>query len=285
MRSLGLGALVLIGAVLVGDALPASAQSRSVGQVIDDTAITAEVKAKLVADTLSNLTKINVSTRNGVVTLTGEVVASEIRARAVRIASLVKGVQSVVDNIQVAGGPAPPVAATSEGSPAVDVTGVVSQVDPATGTIILKDGRVLRMTSETMVWQPTTIQSLQPGTPVLLRGAAPLGVQSAPAAPVGAQPPVPASEWRMGTVQSADRASSRLVLTDGTVVRLGPGVNVLRGAERLTVEQVVPGSEIVFRPTAPRPAGPAEGSASPGTSSVYDAAEVNVVWMPAGSMR
>lgn len=276
MRSLRF-ALILTVVVIAAGAMVASAQSRSVGQVIDDTTITAEVKAKLVADTLSNLTKIGVSVRNGVVTLTGDVIAPEIKARAVQIAASVKGVRTVVDNIQVAGGApvgAPPPTASVPDASVVDVTGVVSQVDPATGTIILQDGRVLRMTNETMVWQPTTIQSLRPGTPVLVRSAAPVGVQSAPQA-----------GWLMGTVQSVDRARSRLVLSDGTVVRLSPGVNVLRGAERLTIEQIAPGSEVVFRPIAPSPTGPAEGSAMPGTSAVYDAADVNVVWMPAGAPR
>jgi len=269
-------ALVLVLVVAGSGATVASAQSRSVGQVIDDTAITAEVKAKLVADTLSNLTKIGVNTRNGVVTLSGEVNSPETKVRAVQLASGVKGVRTVVDNVQVAGAPAgttppaPPTAAVPDPSGA-DVTGVVSQVDPATGTIILKDGRVLRMTSETVVWQPTTIQSLRPGTPVLVRSAAAVGTQSPPAG------------WLMGTVQYVDPARSRIVLSDGSVVRVAPSVNIVRGTERLTVEQIAPGTEIVIRPIAPSPTGPAEGSASPGTAAAYDAAEFNVVGMPAGA--
>jgi hypothetical protein len=274
MNSVRLGALVMI-VVLVGAfAMAAAAQSRTVGQVIDDTSITAEVKAKLVADTLSNLTKIGVSTRGGVVTLAGDVYAPEIKNRAVTIASTVKGVRSVIDNIQVAGAPVPPQTAPVPDSSIVDVTGVVSQADPATGTIILQDGRVLRMTNETMLWQPTTIQSLQPGTPVLVRGVAPIGVQSGPTA-----------GWRMGTVRTVDPTASRIALSDGTVVRLSPAVNIRRGAERLTVEQIAPGSEVVIRPIAPSPTGPAEGSASPGTPAAYEAAEINVVWMPASAQR
>ena len=276
MRSLRLAALVWIVMVMssVTGVVVASAQSRSVGQVIDDTSITTEVKTKLVADALSNLTKIGVSTRNGVVTLTGDVAAPEIKARAVHIASTVKGVRSVVDSIQVAGAPlaSPPLPDPTQDG--VDVTGVVSQVDPATGTIILQDGRVLRMTNETVVWQPTTIQSLHPGTPVLVRSAAPLGTAAGPT-----------PGWRMGTVQRVDAAASRIVLTDGTVVRLGPAVNIRRGAERLKLEQIVPGSEVVIRPVVPPLTGPAEGSASPGASVAYEAAEINVVWMPASAPR
>ena len=275
MKSLRLSALILI-VIAVAGATGAAAQSRTVGQVIDDTSITTEIKAKLTADTLSNLTKIGVNTRNGVVTLTGDVDSLERKARAVQIAGSVKGVRGIVDNIQVAGAPVtpgPPTASVPP-PPGAEVTGVVSQVDPATGTIILQDGRVLRMTSETLVWQPATVQSLRPGTQVLVRGAAPLGVQ-----------PGASTEWRMGTVHSVDRARWRIMLTDGTVVRVSPSVNVRRGTERLTLEHIVPGSEIVFRPIAPPSVGSAEGSASPGAPAVMDAAEINVVWMPAGAPR
>lgn len=282
MKLLRLSALILI-VIAVAGATGAAAQSRTVGQVIDDTSITTEIKAKLTADALSNLTKIGVNTRGGVVTLTGDVDSLERKARAVQIAGSVKGVRGIVDNIQVAGAPVTPGPPTASAPPppGSEVTGVVSQVDPATGTIILQDGRVLRMTSETLVWQPTTVQSLRPGTQVLVRGAAPLGVQSgATGVQSGAT-----TEWRMGTVHSVDRARSRIVLTDGTVVRVSPSVNVRRGTERLTLEHIVPGSEIVFRPIAPPPVGPAEGSASPGAPAVMDAAEINVVWMPAGAPR
>ena len=175
MRSFRISALVLIMTLIVivaAVAMVASAQQRSVGQVIDDATLTTEIKAKLTADTLSNLTKIGVSTRDGVVTLTGDVDSLERKARAVQIASSVRGVRQVVDNVQVLS-PAtpPPPAASAPGQPTFEVTGVVSQVDSSTGTIILQDGRVLRMTGNTLVWQPTTIQALRPGTQVLVRGA------------------------------------------------------------------------------------------------------------------
>jgi hypothetical protein len=282
MRSLRPTVLVavVLAVIFVAGAV-ATAQSRSVGQVIDDVAITTEIKAKLTAETLSNLTRIGVSTRDGIVTLTGDVDPLERQARAAQIAGAVKGVRGVVNNIQVAGAPVtpspPPPTASVPDSPAVDVTGVVSQVDPATGTIILQDGRVLRMTSQTLVWQPTTIQALRPGMPVLVRGAAPIGVQ-----------PSATGEWRMGTVRSVDPAASQIVLTDGIIVRVSPSVNIRRGPDRLTVEQIVPGSEVVIRPIAPSPTGPAEGSASPGQvgrPAAIDAAEINVVRMASGGLR
>ena len=172
MRSFRISALILI-VIIAAGAFAASAQQRSVGQVIDDATITTEIKARLTADALSNLTKIGVLTRDGVVTLTGDVDSLERKARAVQIASSVRGVRQIVDNVQVLGGPAapPPPTASLPGQPTFEVTGVVSQVDPSTGTIILQDGRVLRMTGNTLVWQPTTIQALRPGAQVLVRGA------------------------------------------------------------------------------------------------------------------
>jgi hyperosmotically inducible protein len=280
LRPTFLSAMVLIVIVAAG-AVVTSAQSRSVGQVIDDATISTEVKAKLVADKLSNLTQIGVGTRNGVVTLTGTVDSLERQSRAVQIAGSVKGVRTVVSNIQVTGAPvtpAPPPTASVPDPSTVDVTGVVSQVDPSTGTVILQDGRVLRITGQTLVWQPSTIEALRPGSQVLVRGAAPVRVQ-----------PSTTGEWRMGTVRAVDRAASQIVLTDGTVVRLSPSVNIRRGSERLTLEQIAPGSEVVIRPMASSPTGAAEGSALPGrmgtAAAVIDAAEINVVWMPSGGLR
>ena len=191
MRSFRLLALVLIAIVVAAGVMAVSAQPRSVGQVIDDTTITAEIKTKLTADALSNLTKIGVNTRHGVVTLTGDVDSLERKARAAQIAGSVNGVRGIVDNIQVGGAYAPPATSAIPETPG-DMTGVVSQVDPSTGTIIFQDGRVLRMTGETRIWQLTTIQSLRPGSQVLVRAGERLGLgQASPntnvySTPVGA---------------------------------------------------------------------------------------------------
>jgi len=247
--------------VLAAGAGVAVGQSRTVGQTIDDTVITTEIKAKLAADQLSNLTKIGVDTKNGVVTLSGTVDSLERQQRAVQIAGSVKGVRGVVNSIQLAGTPAP--GSTAAAPPAVDATGVVARVDPSTGTITLQDGRVLRTNPGTMIWQPTTVQALRPGTQVLVRGAAPIGVDRAATAP--------APEWRMGTVRTVDSPTSQIVLTDNTVVRVAPSAYIHRGAERLALEQIAPGSEVVIRPLS--------------TSPTLDAAEINVVWAPSASLR
>ena len=258
----------------------APAAARSVGQVIDDAAITTEVKAKLTADKLSNLTKIEVKTEAGIVTLNGVVDDSERRLRAAQIVSSVNGVKGLVNNIHVAGSTVPAAPAASSvplpGS-SVDATGIVSHVDPNTGTITLQDGRVLRTTGQTVVWQPSTVQGLRPGSHVLVRDAAPIGVH--PTAAMGAP------EWRMGTVRSVDRTAGVVVLNDGTLVRVTPTAVVRRGSERVMLDQLLPGTEVVIR-TVPNRSGSAEGSAFPGrvsSASTIDASEINVVWTPVGS--
>jgi hyperosmotically inducible protein len=268
-------ALVLI---LTAGVVSVAAQSRTVGQTIDDTVITTEIKAKLAADKLSNLTKIGVNTKNGVVTLSGTVDSLERQERAAQIAGAVKGVRGVVNAIRVAG--TTPASTASVPPPAVDATGVVACVDPTTGTITLQDGRVLRTTNGTMVWQPTTVQALRPGAQVLVRGAAPVGLERGVTAA--------APEWRMGTVRSVDSPTSQIVLTDGTVVRLAPSAYIHRGADRLVLEQIAPGSEVVIRTLPPPVPGSVEGSALPGqaaTALTLDAAEINVVWAPSAVLR
>jgi hyperosmotically inducible protein len=260
---------VLLTAVVTGVS-PAAA--RSVGQVIDDTVITTEVKAKLTAEKLSNMTKVEVKTVDGIVTLNGTVDTPERRARSAQIAGAVDGVKGIVNNIHVAGSTVP--AATAPTSvPMVDATGIVASVDAATGTVTLQDGRIVRMTNQTVLWQPTTIHSVRPGTQVLLRDATPVAVQ--PNAAVGTP------EWRMGTVRSVDRGAGLIVLTDGTTVRLAPSAVVRRGNERIAVDQITPGSEIVIRTLPPSFGIGAEGNAFPGRLTV-DASEVNVVWTPVG---
>ena len=80
---------------------------RTAGRNIDDLTITASVKARLVADKLTNFTRIDVDTVNGVVSLTGLVESEFERRRAEDIASLVDGVEKIVNDLQVQKAPAP----------------------------------------------------------------------------------------------------------------------------------------------------------------------------------
>ena len=74
---------------------------RTAGRNIDDATLTASVKSSLVADKVSNLTRVDVDTTNGVVSLNGVVESPEQKRRAEELASRVDGVKKVINNLQV----------------------------------------------------------------------------------------------------------------------------------------------------------------------------------------
>jgi hyperosmotically inducible periplasmic protein len=85
--------------------LPACATSSSGGRAIaastDDASITARVKTALLNDTQVNATKIDVSTSNGVVTMTGTVRSQPEQQRAIQLARQVNGVKDVKANLTI----------------------------------------------------------------------------------------------------------------------------------------------------------------------------------------
>jgi hyperosmotically inducible protein len=64
-----------------------------------DTGITTNVKSKFLADDLVKSSQIEVTTQNGVVTLTGNVDSEEAKNKAIELARATKGVKNVVDMI------------------------------------------------------------------------------------------------------------------------------------------------------------------------------------------
>jgi osmotically-inducible protein OsmY len=93
------GAIVLL--VLTGcQALT----GKTAGRNVDDANLTASVKATLVADKVTNLTRVDVDTDNGVVYLNGSVESVQQRNRVEQLARRVDGVKTVVNNLQVTGG-------------------------------------------------------------------------------------------------------------------------------------------------------------------------------------
>ena len=74
---------------------------KSAGENVDDAKITASVKSKLVADKAANLTRVDVDTNNGVVSLNGIVETPQQKVRAEQLAREASGVQRVVTNLQV----------------------------------------------------------------------------------------------------------------------------------------------------------------------------------------
>ena len=65
----------------------------TLGENIDDGALTSSVKTQLASDKLITLTRVGVETNNGIVYLTGEVETAEQKSRIGSIASAGKGRQ------------------------------------------------------------------------------------------------------------------------------------------------------------------------------------------------
>ena len=263
-------ALILVLAIAVLGVVPVHA--RTVGQVLDDAAIVASIKAKIAADRLSNLWSIDVGSHEGVVTLGGTVDTPERRDRIGQLASGASGVKNVVNNIKVSGGGDTVSSSSSSSSSSsnsrsstgatIDATGNVASVEPSTGTLALADGRVVRVTDATTIWKSSSVEDLKPGAQVLIRNGAQAGVESSASRPQG--------DWRMGTVRRVNSAAGELILADGTVVNVSPSTIVQRGTQRLTLDALEPGWEVVV--TAPKP-------------PAVDAAQIDVVWAPTASAR
>ena len=74
---------------------------KSAGTNVDDAMITSSVKTKLAGEKMSSLTRIDVNTERGVVTLTGVVESSDMKATAENLARQVDGVRRVENNLQI----------------------------------------------------------------------------------------------------------------------------------------------------------------------------------------
>lgn len=71
------------------------------GQVVDDSMLTASVKAKLTENADTKAHQINVGTENGVVQLTGFVDSTTMKAKAGEIARSVDGVKNVRNDLEI----------------------------------------------------------------------------------------------------------------------------------------------------------------------------------------
>ncbi|HEX8011456.1 MAG TPA: BON domain-containing protein [Casimicrobiaceae bacterium] len=72
-----------------------------IGSAADDAAITAKIKAGILAEPGLKSLQINVDSKNGTVTLSGNVASNNLRDRAKQIAMSTEGVKNVVDNLTV----------------------------------------------------------------------------------------------------------------------------------------------------------------------------------------
>jgi hyperosmotically inducible protein len=84
--------------------LTGCAGNRSLGERVDDAAITAKVKTQLATDPTAKAYQINVDTANGVVQLNGFVDSQDGKQAAERVARSVDGVTRVRNNLEIKGG-------------------------------------------------------------------------------------------------------------------------------------------------------------------------------------
>jgi hyperosmotically inducible protein len=75
--------------------------TRTAGEVVDDSMLTAKVKAALIADPTVKAHEVNVETREGVVQLSGFVDNAEAKRTAADVAGRIAGVKDVRNELQV----------------------------------------------------------------------------------------------------------------------------------------------------------------------------------------
>src|SRR5215510_4994851 len=162
-----------------------------------------------------------------------------INGRQAALESLAPGTNATV----VSRGPNTGTVGTSPASSTYGVTGTVAQVDRQNGVITLQDGRTVRLSGQSFVWQATPIQAIQPGSQIFVGNVQPAAV--APQQPVAVAPP-PAV---VGTVRGVDRNNSVIALQDGTYVKVLPTTRVQSAGSTLAISQVRPGDSVAVWPT------------------------------------
>jgi hyperosmotically inducible protein len=78
-----------------------TSKQEGTGQYIDDSVITAKVKAAIFEDPTTKASEINVETYKGVVQLSGFVISQDAANRAIELARGVKGVKSVKNDMRL----------------------------------------------------------------------------------------------------------------------------------------------------------------------------------------
>ncbi|WP_374319548.1 BON domain-containing protein [Aquabacterium sp.] len=96
-----LASMTAVAALLVLPGCAVTRDQSTVGEYLDDAAITTKVKAKFVEDKAVDATAISVETLNGEVVLSGFAKNGTEKARAEELARHVKGVRSVKNALEV----------------------------------------------------------------------------------------------------------------------------------------------------------------------------------------
>jgi predicted small secreted protein len=139
---------------------------KTLGQSVDDTTIVGTVKAKLAAERLATLTRVDVDSVQGVVYLTGVVPTPADRVSAEQVARSVGGVRGVVNQLTVQSAGAPAAGPVPAASPSTigpggtsSVVGQVTRVDPASGRLTLRT----QTGSFDLVVPPSSLTSVRVG--------------------------------------------------------------------------------------------------------------------------
>ncbi|OYY95755.1 MAG: transporter [Hydrogenophilales bacterium 28-61-23] len=96
-----LSAVFLAASLISAAGCSSTPQKEGTGQYIDDTVITAKVKAAILDDPMLKVAEIKVETFKGVVQLSGFVSSQEAANRAVGVASGTEGVKSVKNDMRL----------------------------------------------------------------------------------------------------------------------------------------------------------------------------------------
>jgi hyperosmotically inducible periplasmic protein len=110
------------------------AATSKTGEVLSDAEITTAVKTKLLADKTVSGSKIDVDTKDGVVTLTGPVKSAAERSKALRLARETKGVKHVDSKLTL-----DTAGTTGTSEPKVKVKDTTKQSDDEKAKIVIKD--------------------------------------------------------------------------------------------------------------------------------------------------
>ncbi len=123
----------------------------------------------------------------------------------------------------------------------VDASGVVASVDRQNQTITLQDGRTLKITDQSRVWQTGSLAGLQPGQQVFIDDAQPVAFGT------GGTPGAMGSTTRMTSVVGVDRGAGTVYLSDGTALRVSESTRVTMAGDTLRVTDLQPGDEVVVK--------------------------------------
>jgi len=174
--------------------------------------------------------------------------------------------------------------------PPVDVSGRVASVDRQNGIITFQDGRMVRVMPNGRMYQSVGLASIQPGSDVLVGDALPIGFRGTGSTMIGTP-----SAWTdrdmMGRVTSIDSSGGQIILSDGTILAVGPSTRMqMWNGQVVTINDLRPGDEVVVRvrqapaavavPTAPVVTGDVRSPGFRGYRAALDTDYVVIVRRP-----